>query len=189
MVNTCMTLLSILEQFGAPRNCFVPGFGMTETCAGSIHNNFFPQYDLKHGLKFASLGTCHPSIEMRVIPNKHQGADTEVVAGGIGQLHVRGPLVFSEYYNDPENTQAAFTDDGWFVTGDWATIDDEGMLRLIGREKDSVNINGVKHNIAELQTALDLAALPGVVLSYTVVFGRRPDDRDTEAVSVVYRAS
>jgi thioesterase domain-containing protein len=63
------------------------------------------------------------------------------------------------------------------------------MLRLAGREIDSVNINGVKHNIAELQTSLDLAGLPGVVPTYTVVFGHRPEDGDTEVVSVAYLAS
>lgn len=178
-VETALSLLGHLEAFGCPSSVLVPGFGMTETCAGSIHNNRFPE-DSKG--PFAALGTCHDGIEMRVM-----GVDGVVAAGETGQLHLRGPLVFSEYYNDPVSTKNAFIDD-WFVTGDLAVIE-EGMLRLVGREKDQVNINGVKYDLGELQTALDMANIPGTSPSYTVVFGHRPDGNDTEVVSVVYLPS
>lgn len=187
VVKTCITLASALEVYGAPKNTFVPGFGMTETCAGCIHNNNFPEYDVQHDLQFAALGVCHADIEMRVVTRDDAtGSMVAAQPGVVGQLHLRGRKVFSEYYNDEKSTQAAFSTDGWFITGDLALIDDSGMLHLAGREDNAVNINGVKHNITDLQTALDMANLPGVVPSYTVVFGHRPPYHDTEVVSVVY---
>ncbi|KAM7210182.1 acetyl-CoA synthetase-like protein [Rhypophila decipiens] len=186
VVQTALSLLEYLTTYGCPRNVLVPGFGMTETCAGSIHNSKFPDYDVDNGLSFASLGTCHQGIEMRVVQVDETGRSTAAPAGEPGQLHLRGPLVFSEYYNDSSNTKKAFVEDGWFVTGDLAVIDEQGMLRLAGRENDQVNINGVKYNISELQSALDMANIPGAVPSYSVVFGHRPEGHYTEVVSVVY---
>ena len=186
VVDTAKALLGLLALYGCPSNVLVPGFGMTETCAGSIHNNSFPDHDTQEGLVFASLGKCHDGVEMRVVHVSDHGDIIETSAGQLGQLHLRGPLVFQEYYNDKLNTAKAFTQDGWFITGDLAIIDKSGMVRLAGRERDEVNINGVKHNIGELQSALDIADIPGATTSYTVVFGHRPEGHDTEVVSVVY---
>jgi len=93
VVKTALSLLGDLEAYGCPRNVLVPGFGMTETCAGSIHSNRFPDYDVEKGLDFAALGTCHEGLEMRVVQVDEQGRVATAPAGEPGQLHLRGPLV------------------------------------------------------------------------------------------------
>jgi non-ribosomal peptide synthetase component E (peptide arylation enzyme) len=67
---------------------------------------------------------------------------------------VRGPLLFSGYYRNDEANRAAFTDDGWFRSGDLAEERD-GFYAITGRSKDIINRGGVKFNPAEVETLLD----------------------------------
>ncbi|KAI0867783.1 acyl-protein synthetase [Hypoxylon argillaceum] len=154
-VDTCLAASSILYKYKAPRNVITPGFGMTETCAGSIFNFECPDYDDRRGRTVASLGTCIRGIEMRItVP----GDELKFAPPNeIGNLEVRGSVVFQSYYNNPQATADAFTPDGWFRTGDQAMIDSQGYLSLAGRVKDVVNINGAKFAMANIQTALDQA--------------------------------
>ena len=62
--------------------------------------------------------------------------------GKAGELVLKGPGVFTGYYNNPEETKAAFTKDRFFRTGDLATIDERGYIRLTGRIKEMVNRGG-----------------------------------------------
>lgn len=151
-VDICVAISALLEKYGAPKNVITTGFGMTETCAGSIYNLECPDYDVKLGRSVASLGTCIDGIEMRVtIPGK----DLQVAPPNeVGNLEVRGNVVFDCYHNNPEATVEAFTSDGWFRTGDQAVIDSQGYLGLTGRLKDIVNINGAKLSMSNVQTAL-----------------------------------
>lgn len=112
---------------------------MTETCAGSIYNaKDCPYYDIAQEAEFCSLGEYISGIQMRIIrPN-----GTEAAVNEIGSLEVSGPIVFSGYYNDEKATQEAFTHDGWFKTGDLGLLDSNGRLRLTGRSKDIIVING-----------------------------------------------
>jgi acyl-CoA synthetase (AMP-forming)/AMP-acid ligase II len=59
-----------------------------------------------------------------------------------GELQVRGPLVFDGYFEDPEATAAAFTDDGWFRSGDLASVDDEGFISIVGRATAVIRSGG-----------------------------------------------
>ena len=61
-----------------------------------------------------------------------------------GNLEVSGSVLFKRYYNNASATDDAFTADGWFRTGDQAIIDSAGYLKLVGRSKEVININGVK---------------------------------------------
>lgn len=64
----CDGISELLQPFGAPRNVIVPGFGMTETCAGAIYNRKCPDYDKHVDVEFASVGKCIPGIKMRIGP-------------------------------------------------------------------------------------------------------------------------
>jgi len=79
---------------------------------------------------------------------------TEVRLGPDGELQVRGPLLFSGYLANPEETARAFTDDGWFRSGDLAEQDGE-YFTITGRSKDLINRGGVKFNPAEVEMLLD----------------------------------
>ena len=180
----CSAVASLLHhKYGAPENVIIPGFGMTETCAGAIFNTNFPFYDARNGLEFASVGKCMPGIHMRVT---RAGAATPVLPDEPGELEVSGSVLFTRYYNNASATEDAFTADGWFKTGDQAIIDSAGYLRLIGRSKEVININGVQYLPHELETAIDDASIAGAKSSYTVCFSHLTKDSTTERILVFY---
>ncbi|KAB5518662.1 putative non-ribosomal peptide synthase-like protein [Coniochaeta sp. 2T2.1] len=188
VVEMCSALSRILEGYGAPHDVIMPGFGMTETCAGSIWNTNFPDHDIGKGHQFAALGKCQPGIEMRVVTNEN-GIETVAPADHPGFLEVRGPIVFQGYFNNPKATAEAISPDGWFRTGDQAMIDWAGNLSLIGRHNDHININGVKYLPNELEAAIEGFNIPGVTPHYTVCFSIRTPGSQTEQVCVVYLPS
>ncbi|KAI4153244.1 MAG: hypothetical protein L6R39_001626 [Caloplaca ligustica] len=190
-VDTCWQVTEhLLKLLGPRRNIITPGFGMTETCAGAIFNQESPALDIKAGRDTASLGTCIPGIEMRISPAVHvtpEPIDADLSFDNGGALEIRGPIVFERYFNDDDATRQAFTEDGWFKTGDLATIDSNGYLNLIGRSKEVININGVKYLPRELETAIDEACIAGITQSFVVCFAYRPSDSDTEEIYIIYQ--
>ncbi|HYN28336.1 MAG TPA: AMP-binding protein [Dermatophilaceae bacterium] len=73
----------------------------------------------------------------------------------VGRLQVRGPTVFDGYLGLPEATAAAWTADGWFATGDVATVDAEGVHRIVGRESlDLIKTGGFRVGAGEVEAAL-----------------------------------
>lgn len=190
-VDTCARVTEHLVKLGVPsKNIITPGFGMTETCAGAIFNRNSPNIDIQAGTEFAALGTCVPGIDMRVSPIAHLVSDaleTTSFPSAAGALEICGPIVFEKYFNNDEATRDAFTTDGWFKTGDLATIDPGGNLRLIGRAKELIIINGVKYLPHELVCAIDQARITDVTQSFVVCFAHRPSGSNTEEVYVVYQ--
>jgi len=71
------------------------------------------------------------------------------------ELQVRGPLMFSGYFNNPQANATAFTADGWFRSGDLAEMRPGGNVAITGRTKDIINRGGVKFNPAEVEALLD----------------------------------
>ena len=185
VTETCNALTQLMGQYGAPYSFVRPGFGMTETCAGSIYNKKCPSYDLARKTEFTSLGSCIPGLTMRVVKDDRTIADPNE----IGDLELSGPIIFKEYYNNPSATAQAFTADGWFITGDRAYIDVVGRLSLAGRAKESIIINGVKHFPQEIEAAIEDAGIGGIVPSYTAVFPHRPKGSQTEVLCVIYLPS
>jgi malonyl-CoA/methylmalonyl-CoA synthetase len=97
-----------------------------------------------------SVGTPLPGVEARLV-DEHD----EVVADGEpGEIQVRGPTVFLEYWERPEDTAAAFTPDGWFRTGDTALVED-GRYRILGRSSvDILKTGGEKVSALEIEEVL-----------------------------------
>lgn len=97
-----------------------------------------------------TVGTALPGVEARL-------ADEDGLpppAGEPGEIQVRGPNVFLEYWEQPEATRAAFTDDGWFRTGDTAVIED-GLYRILGRSSvDILKTGGEKVSALEIEEVL-----------------------------------
>jgi long-subunit acyl-CoA synthetase (AMP-forming) len=165
-VETDTKLSLLLAKLGAPTNAIVPGCGMTETCAGAIFNTNFPSYDIGYRYKFASLGFCMPDIKMRISSTWIGKDRIAATTNQPGELEVSGETVFSKYYRNPVDTAAAFTPDGWFKTGDWATLDTDGSLCLVGRSNDTTNINGVKYSAHESERVVQAENIVGVMPTY-----------------------
>ncbi|KAK7987010.1 non-ribosomal peptide synthase-like protein [Apiospora saccharicola] len=183
-VNTGEAFNQLMKEKGSGSDVLRPAFGMTETCAGSIYHLDFPTLEHGSASEFCSLGRSTDSMEMRIMGND----DSPAACGVSGNLELRGPAVFQGYYNDSANTQASFTDDGWFKTGDTGYLDAAGNLVLIGRTKDSLIINGVKYFSHELEAAIEERARSGLVASYTSAFSTWPKGMDSEEIVVTFRA-
>ncbi|MEU6061975.1 class I adenylate-forming enzyme family protein [Streptomyces sp. NPDC047097] len=124
-----------------PRN----GYGLTET-SGGVLSHAGDDYRLHPG----AVGRPTPATEVRVA-----GADGEPVADGeVGELWLRGQSLVRGYWEDPEATAAAFTPDGWFRTGDLATVDEGGRVAIVDRLKDMVIRGGENVYCVEVETAL-----------------------------------
>lgn len=113
-------------------------YGMTETlmlCAARADG----------GARPGTVGAPLPGVDLRL-------ADE---ADGIGEIQVRGPNLFSGYLNRPDATAAAFTEDGWFRTGDMASVDADGQVRIVGRKAtDLIKSGGYKIGAGEIENAL-----------------------------------
>jgi fatty-acyl-CoA synthase len=127
------------------------GYGMTE--AGV---NCFSMTVEDSRRKAGSIGRPMMFTEVRVA-----GEDgSEMPAGEVGEMWIRGPHVSLGYWNNVEATRAAFDDDGWLHTGDLARRDDEGFFYIAGRKKEMFISGGVNVYPAEIEAAL--VSHPGV---------------------------
>lgn len=98
------------------------------------------------------------------------------------QIRAREPsAMFREYWRDPERTRAAFTDDGWFRTGDRGRIDEEGFLVFSGRIKDSIRRRGENISADEVEAIVNRH--PGVAESAVLAV---PSELAEDEVKLVY---
>jgi long-chain acyl-CoA synthetase len=99
-------------------------------------------------------------------------ADTHIRIASDGEILVKGPQVMKGYFNRPEDTKAAFTEDGWFMTGDIGTIDERGCLSITDRKKDIIVTAGGK-NIAPQNIENTLATDPFIEQAVVIGEGRK----------------
>jgi 3-(methylthio)propionyl---CoA ligase len=90
-------------------------------------------------------------VEMKIVDD--QGRDLPHDGKSVGELLVRGPWIVSSYFNDEEATAAALEPDGWFHTGDVASIDPDGYLQLTDRRKDIIKSGGEWISSIDLENA------------------------------------
>ncbi len=86
-------------------------------------------------LKVETVGRALPNLEVKIVV---PGTDVEAATNEQGELCTRGYHVMKGYYNNQEETQLAIDHDGWLHTGDLATMDEEGYIRVTGRLKDMI---------------------------------------------------
>jgi len=121
------------------------GYGLTETNAVGF-SNFWSNYREKP----ASTGRVQkPLVETAIL-----GADdVHLQTGEVGEIAIRSAANMTGYWDNPEATRAAFTDDGYFRTGDLGYLDDDGYLFIVDRKKDIIIRGGENISAAEVEAA------------------------------------
>jgi fatty-acyl-CoA synthase len=145
------SLLRGLDRFGIHVTHL---WGMTETTplatTGIIKSNLARRTtDEKYKIR-AKQGISAPFVELRVMGTKDEAAWDGTTSG---ELEVRGPWVAASYFEAPE-TADRWSADGWFRTGDVATIDDEGYVKILDRSKDLIKSGGEWISSVDLENAL-----------------------------------
>ncbi len=122
---------------------YVQGWGMTETspvCAAGGEGPGFTELDedTRYARKMKQRRLF--GVELRILDDDHN--DVPHDGKSSGELVCRGPWIASGYFNDDEASKAAITEDGWFRTGDVATIDEDSLLQITDRTKDLIKSGG-----------------------------------------------
>lgn len=118
-------------------------YGMTE--AGMICSN-----SLEGPCLAGKVGMPLPGINVRITCDGKSVQNNEV-----GMLEVKGPNVFKGYWNRPDKTASEMREDGFFITGDLASWDDEGNISIVGRAKDLIITGGYNVYPKEIEILLD----------------------------------
>ena len=113
---------SVAEDFHNLGFTIIQGYGLTET-SGAATATF------EEDNRVGSVGKAMKGTEIKIAdPDKD----------GVGEVLIRGGVVFAGYYRNPEATAESFTEDGWFRSGDLGKFDKDGNLYIVGREKDVI---------------------------------------------------
>jgi O-succinylbenzoic acid--CoA ligase len=157
----------------------LPSYGLTETASGVVVG-----------------GRPMPGVNVRIAyPDATAVADGRVTNGAatehgldrhddVGEIVVRGPMVFDGYEGDPDLTAAALDRDGWLHTGDLGRIDADGLLQVVGRRDEMIVSGG--ENVAPAEVEAVLAAHPAIA---DVAVTGMPDEEwgSVPVALVVYR--
>jgi fatty-acyl-CoA synthase len=147
-------------------------YGMTETSPVSTQTTAEDELERRVG----TVGRVHPHVEIKVIDPE---TGHTVQRGDPGELLTRGYSVMLGYWDDPERTSEAIDAARWMHTGDLATMDDEGYLKIVGRSKDMIIRGGENVYPREIEEFL----YSHDAIFDTAVYGV-PDPRYGEAVMV-----
>jgi long-chain acyl-CoA synthetase len=147
----------------------VEGWGMSETCAIGTNN-------IVTSRQFTgTIGLPLPGIDIAIKDDD----GNELPLGSPGEICIKGPNVMRGYYNQPQETEKAFTRDGYMRTGDIGTIDGQGYIRIVDRKKDMINVSGFNVYPNELENVVSLC--PGVVECAAIGVA---DEKQGEAVKL-----
>jgi fatty-acyl-CoA synthase len=146
---------------------FVQGYGMTE--AGRLTSLLLEDSIRKAG----SVGKELFHLQLRIVDKN----DRDVAPGEAGEIIVKGPNVFTQYWNKPKETAEAIRD-GWFHTNDMGRRDEEGFVYVIGRKQELIISSG--ENIYPVEVERVIQALPQVREAAAVAM---PDETRGEVVA------
>lgn len=142
--------ISVAEEWQRVTGCQVyEGYGLTE-CSPVVSVN--PHDHVKIG----TVGPPVPGTEIKTVDD--EGNDLGM--NEKGELWVRGPQVMKGYWRNEAATRESITDDGWFKTGDFARIDDDGFIKIVDRKKDLIIVSGFNVFPSEVEEVVN--SHPGV---------------------------
>ncbi len=137
------------KAFGCP---VIIGFGATETGGGSLVTDTFDAEQMQA----ETVGRLYPGMEAKVVDEDRR----EMAKGEVGELAVKMGSTMLGYWKAPETTAQALDSEGWYYTGDLATIDEQGYARIVGRKKDMIIRAG--QNIFPAEIEAHLITMPGI---------------------------
>ena len=155
-----------MELTGCP---MIEGWGMSETCAIGTNN------PVTNREFTGSIGLPLPGIDIAIKDDEGRS----LPLGESGEICIRGPNVMTGYFQQPEETRRAFTDDGFMRTGDIGIMAPDGTTRIVDRKKDMIIVSGFNVFPNELENVISLC--PGVVECAAVGI---PDEKQGEAIKV-----
>ncbi len=162
----------IVKDFYSFGITVIQGYGITE-CAPLVAVNR-PGH-----VMFDSVGQPVDCVEVKIEPLDESDDEFN---NGDGEILVRGDNVMMGYYDNPEATAAAFTEDGWFRTGDIGTMDTKGYIKITGRLKNVIIASNGKNVFPEeLEERLNRLG----TIKECVVLGRDNDEGVQEIVAVI----
>jgi long-chain acyl-CoA synthetase len=147
----------------------VEGWGMSETCAIGTNN---PVTSAEFS---GTIGLPLPSIEIAIKDDDGKS----LPLGQSGEICIKGPNVMHGYYNQPSESERAFTTDGFMRTGDIGIMDQSGYTKIVDRKKDMILVSGFNVFPNELENVISLC--PGVVECAAIGVA---DEKQGEAIKV-----
>ena len=153
----------------------VEGYGLTETAPVALGNPFWPTR------RTGTIGVPFPSTQMLVVDP--EDPTREVAQGEEGELLLKGPQVFSGYWNAPEETAKALLPDGWLRTGDVVVVDADGFTTIVDRLKEIIVTGGFNVSPSEVEHVL----VEHPDISDVAVVGLQTESGEQVAAAVVLR--
>lgn len=199
------TFLERLAPYGLTRAAMQPAFGMAELGSGVTYFQAtseqpfcvhmvdkrslggsgpvrYTRQQSAQSVAFIDLGPVIPGVEMRIVDQ--QG--TVVPEAVVGQLQIRGAVVFSGYYNNPAATADSLSADRWFSTGDLG-FSTGGHLVLTGRQKETIIVNGVNHYHHDIEAIVETVS--GIDVSYTAACAVRDHATGQDQLAIFFATS
>lgn len=193
--------LKILSSYKLDKKCMLPSFGMSETSSGILECK---TYDVlsddrgtlfvdkrtlssqlmmtdknnKYAVVFTEVGSPVPGVGARIVDENNKCKDEDE----IGLLQISGPTIMNGYFKNDIANKEAFTDDGWFNTGDLAFIHN-GSVVITGREKDVIILNGANYYNYEIEAIAE--QVKGVKTTFSCATSIRLGD-SSEAFAIFY---
>ena len=135
-------------------NVGISTYGLTETNATGLilqPEDVYPLEPSIRSRRFASVGKNTVLMDVRVV----NAAGREISQGKdeVGEIIIRGETLMNGYWKNPEATEKALKD-GWFYTGDLATIDSDGFVYIVDRKKDIIISGGINISSREVEDVL-----------------------------------
>jgi len=142
----------VIDAYAERGLAFSGGYGMTEASPGVA---MIPPWEADRKVGTSGVHMFFTQFRIRDLETG------EIVGPGQhGEIEAMGPNIMPYYWNRPDATAEAFTDDGWFRTGDVGYTDDEGFVTIVDRAKDMIISGG--ENIYSAEVELAIATIPGV---------------------------
>jgi acyl-CoA synthetase (AMP-forming)/AMP-acid ligase II/NADP-dependent 3-hydroxy acid dehydrogenase YdfG len=196
---TTQDFLRLLAPYGLAPDVMRPAWGMSEMCGGMVHSTLRADREPTGVLTidaatlggtlaplpgpapghptFAEVGVPIPGTAVRIVDATGQ----VVPENRIGRLQTRGATTMVGYHNNPTANAEAFTDDGWFVTGDLAFVHG-GRLVITGREKEVV-VRSANYSCHEIESVVE--RVDGVLPTFVAAGSEHDPDTGTDELVVL----